>query len=144
MIQQIITGQKAEFERRLQEKYLKRKTVLKGLDTELISVVIGPRRAGKSFFTIHSTGLSSGIGYVNFDEERLLRVENFDDILSAIRAVYSDPGTLLFDEIQNVGQWEIIVNRLHRDGYKLLLTGSNSHLLSNDLATHLTGRHYCT
>jgi predicted AAA+ superfamily ATPase len=144
MLQQIILGQKAEFERRLLEKYVKRKTVLQGLDTDLISVVIGPRRAGKSFFTMHSAGLRSGIGYVNFDEERLLRVENFDDILSAIRAVYSDPGTLLFDEIQNVSQWEIIVNRLHRDGYKLLLTGSNSHLLSNDLATHLTGRHYCT
>jgi predicted AAA+ superfamily ATPase len=107
------------------------------LDTDLISVVIGPRRAGKSFFTIHSAGLSSGIGYVNFDEERLLRVENFDDILSAIRAVYSNPRTLLFDEIQNLSQWEIIVNRLHRDGYKLLLTGSNSRLLSSDLATQL-------
>lgn len=144
MLQQIILGQKAEFERRLLEKYVKRKTILQGLDTDLISVVIGPRRAGKSFFTMHSAGLRSGIGYVNFDEERLLRVENFDEILSAIRAIYSDPRTLLFDEIQNVNQWEIIVNRLHRDGYKLLLTGSNSHLLSNDLATHLTGRHYCT
>lgn len=144
MLQQIILGQKAEFERRLQEKYVKRKTILQGLDTDLISVVIGPRRAGKSFFTMHSAGLRSGIGYVNFDEERLLRVENFDEILSAIRAIYSDPRTLLFDEIQNVNQWEIIVNRLHRDGYKLLLTGSNSHLPSNDLATHLTGRHYCT
>ena len=144
MIQQIIAGQKAEFEGRFLEKYVTRKTVLKGLDTDLISVVIGPRRAGKSFFSIHSVGLRSGIGYVNFDEERLLRVENFDDILSAIRAVYSNPETLLFDEIQNVSQWELIVNRLQREGYKLLLTGSNSHLLSNDLATHLTGRHYCT
>lgn len=144
MIQQIITGQKAEFERRLLEKYVKRNTVVKGLDTDLISVVIGPRRAGKSFFTIHSVGLTKGIGYVNFDEERLLRVDNFDDILSAIRAVYADPRTFLFDEIQNVNQWEIIINRLHRDGYKVILTGSNSHLLSNDLATHLTGRHYCT
>jgi len=144
MIEQIITGQKAEFERRLLEKYVKRKTVLKGIDTDLISVVIGPRRAGKSFFTIHSAGLRSGIGYVNFDEERLLKVENFDEIISAVRAVYANPGTLLFDEIQNVSQWEIIVNRLHREGYKLLLTGSNSHLLSSDLATHLTGRHFST
>jgi predicted AAA+ superfamily ATPase len=144
MIQNIIAGQKAELERRLQEKYVSRETVLKGFDTDLISVVIGPRRAGKSFFTMHSAALRAGIGYVNFDEERLLRVDNFDEIISAIRAVYADPKILLFDEIQNVKQWEIIVNRLHRDGYKLLLTGSNSHLLSSDLATHLTGRHYCT
>jgi hypothetical protein len=36
------------------------------------------------------------------------------------------------------------VNRLHREGYKLVLTGSNSHLLSSDLSTHLTGRHFST
>jgi predicted AAA+ superfamily ATPase len=144
MLQEIISGQRAEFERRLLEKFVTRKTVLKGLDTDLISVVIGPRGAGKSFFAIHIAGLKNGVGYVNFDEERLLKVENFDEILSAVRAVYSNPSTLLFDEIQNVKQWEIIVNRLHRDGYKLLLTGSNSHLLSSDLATHLTGRHFST
>ncbi|MDO8929458.1 MAG: ATP-binding protein, partial [Bacteroidota bacterium] len=74
MIQNIIAGQKAELERRLQEKYVPRETVLKGFDTDLISVVIGPRRAGKSFFTMHSAGLKAEIGYVNFDEERLLRV----------------------------------------------------------------------
>jgi len=144
MIQNIIRGQKAELERKLQERYVPRETVLKGFDTDLISVVIGPRRAGKSFFTMHFAGIRPGIGYVNFDEERLMRVNNFDEIISAIRVVYSDPKILLFDEIQNLGQWEIIVNRLHRDGYKLILTGSNSHLLKSDLATHLTGRHYCT
>ena len=144
MIQNIISGQKAEFERRLLENFVPREAILKGFDTDLISVVIGPRRAGKSFFSIHSAGNVAGIGYVNFDEERLLRVENFDEIISAIRAVYNDPKTLFFDEIQNVNQWEIIVNRLQRDGYKLLLTGSNSHLLSSDLVTHLTGRHYST
>ena len=144
MLQEIISGQRAEFERRLLEKYVTRKTVLKGLDTDLISVVIGPRRAGKSFFAIHIAVLKNGVGYVNFDEERLMKVDNFDEILSAVRAVYSNPNTLLFDEIQNVRQWEIIVNRLHRDGYKLLLTGSNAHLLSSDLATHLTGRHFST
>ena len=53
MIQYIIAGQKAEFERKLQEPYVQRETVIKGLSTDLISVVVGPRRAGKSFFEIH-------------------------------------------------------------------------------------------
>ncbi|MCX6304163.1 MAG: ATP-binding protein [Bacteroidetes bacterium] len=144
MIQNIITGQKAEFERKLREPYVQRETVIKGLTTDLISVVIGPRRAGKSFFSIHSAGIMTGVGYANFDEERLLKVANFDEIISAIRSVYGDPKTLLFDEIQNLDRWEIIVNRLHRDGYKLILTGSNSHLLGSELATHLTGRHFST
>ncbi|MCX6226540.1 MAG: ATP-binding protein [Bacteroidia bacterium] len=144
MLQDIIAGQKAEMEKKLQDRYVQRETVLKGFDTDLISVIIGPRRAGKSFFAMHAVGRNPGIGYANFDEERLLQVGNFDEIISAIRAVYQDPKLLLFDEIQNVSQWEIIVNRLHRNGYKLVLTGSNSHLLSSDLATHLTGRHFCT
>jgi hypothetical protein len=144
MIQNIITGQKAEFEKKLRDPYVQRETAIKGLATDLISVVIGPRRAGKSFFSIHSANAIGGVGYVNFDEERLLKVENFDEIISAIRSVYGDPKVLLFDEIQNLDRWEIIANRLHRDGYKLILTGSNSHLLGSDLSTHLTGRHFST
>jgi len=144
MIQDIISGQKAELERKLKESYIPRETSMKGFESDLINVVIGPRRAGKSFFSMHTTGLVPGIGYVNFDEERLLKVENFDEIISAVKAVYSDPHIFFFDEIQNVNQWEIIANRLHREGFKLILTGSNSHLLSSDLATHLTGRHYAT
>jgi predicted AAA+ superfamily ATPase len=144
MIQNIISGQKAEFERKLREPYVLRETAIKGLSTDLISVVIGPRRAGKSFFSIHSVGAIPRVGYVNFDEESLLKVENFNEILSATRSVYGDPKVLLFDEIQNLDHWEIIANRLHRDGYKLIITGSNSHLLGSDLATHLTGRHFST
>lgn len=144
MVQNIISGQKAELERRLGEQYVPREVEIKGLATDLISVIIGSRRAGKSFFSMHALGVGTKIGYVNFDEERLLQVNNFDEILLAVRVVYGDPRVLLFDEIQNVGRWEIIVNRLHREGYKLVLTGSNSHLLMSDLATHLTGRHFAT
>jgi predicted AAA+ superfamily ATPase len=144
MIQNILAGQKAEFERKLMETYVPREITIKGLATDLISVVIGPRRAGKSFFSIHSANTLNGVGYVNFDEERLLKVENFNEILEAMLVVYGDLKVLVFDEIQNVDRWEIIVNRLHRDGYKLILTGSNAHLLGSDLATHLTGRHFST
>jgi predicted AAA+ superfamily ATPase len=41
-------------------------------------------------------------------------------------------------------KWELIVNRLHRQGIRLVLTGSNSNLLNKELATHLTGRHLLT
>ena len=87
MIQEIIASQKAEFERRFREEYVLRETQLTGSDTELVNVVIGPRRAGKSFFLIHTTGILKNAGYVNFDEERLLKVEDFDEIIAAIRVV---------------------------------------------------------
>jgi len=48
------------------------------------------------------------------------------------------------DEIQNIPEWELLVNRLARQGYTLYITGSNAHLLSRELATHLTGRHTVT
>jgi hypothetical protein len=76
-----------------------------------------------------------------FDDEQLVKVQNFDDIIEAIRSVYSNPRVVLFDEIQNLPNWELNVNRLQRQGYRLILTGSNSNLLSSELATHLTGRH---
>jgi len=38
--------------------------------------------------------------------------------------------------------WELFANRLHRQGYNVVLTGSNANLLSMELATHLTGRHF--
>jgi predicted AAA+ superfamily ATPase len=49
--------------------------------------------------------------------------------------------SILLDEIQNVSGWELFANRLQRNGYKLVITGSNAHLFSKELATHLTGRH---
>jgi len=79
--------------------------------------------------------------YVNFDDERLYGIENMDDVLSAIHSIYDNPKTLLLDEIQNIPRWELVLNRLQRQGYNLIVTGSNSNLLSAELATHLTGRH---
>ncbi len=52
-----------------------------------------------------------------------------------------DTKYLLFDEIQNVEGWELFINRLQRQKYKILITGSNSRLLSSELSSHLTGRH---
>ena len=46
-----------------------------------------------------------------------------------------------FDEIQNVTGWELFVNRMLREGKRIVITGSNANLLSQELGTHLTGRH---
>ena len=61
--------------------------------------------------------------------------------MKELHAAYGPVKTILFDEIQNLPHWELFVNRLHRAGYNLVLTGSNAQLLSQELATHLTGRH---
>ena len=144
MIFDIIRGQRAEFEKKRIESYIPRQATIKSFNSGLIQVIIGPRRAGKSTFLLHGIPGRHRIGYVNFDDEHLVDVENFDEIILAVDSIYDDPEVLLFDEIQNVSKWELIVNRLHRKGKQLVLTGSNSNLLGKELATHLTGRHLIT
>jgi hypothetical protein len=114
------------------------------LNNPLIKVIIGPRRAGKSFFAIHFLKQQGNFGYVNFDDEKLLEVKNYDEIITALNSVYNNPKFILFDEIQNLPKWELFANRLQRQGLNLVITGSNSNLLSKELATHLTGRHLPT
>ena len=54
--------------------------------------------------------------------------------------MYGDVEYIILDEIQNIKNWELFVNRLRRTK-KVILTGSNSKLLSGELSTHLTGRY---
>ena len=140
----ILQDQKREFKSLLDRPYVDRQMVIPLGIEDLARVVIGPRRAGKSIFSIHMASTEDpGCGYVNFDDERLAGLTDTDGLLAAMDAVYGNPRLLLLDEIQNVPQWELWVNRLQRQGRKLILTGSNAHLLSSELATHLTGRHFC-
>lgn len=142
MLRDIVLVQKRELEDRLQEKYVERRvSILWDLSDNLIKVITGPRRAGKSFYAVHLIQQAGSYGYLNFDDERLTAVDDYDEIVSAIKAVYGNPHYLLFDEIQNLPRWELFVNRLQRQGFRLLITGSNANLLSSELSTHLTGRH---
>lgn len=141
MVRDIVLNQKKELEQKLQEKYVQRDISTISGGSDMIRVIIGPRRAGKSFFGMHQFVKNKSFGFVNFDDERLIKVMDFDEVLEAVLTVYSNPKLLLLDEIQNLTSWELIVNRLQRQGFQLIITGSNSNLLSSELATHLTGRH---
>ena len=141
MLRDILLIQKREMESRLKEKYIERDAEIKNLRSSLIKVIAGPRRAGKSFFAVHTLSKIGKFGYVNFDDEKLVDVKDYDEIVNTLNSVYDNPEFLLFDEIQNLEKWEIFANRLQRQGYNLIITGSNSNLLSRELSAHLTGRH---
>lgn len=135
--------QRHEIESRLKERYIERDATIGGKSANLIRVISGPRRAGKSFFAMHMLPQDGRFGYVNFDDERLAARDG-DEIIAAVKEVFGAPEVLFLDEIQNLPNWELFVNRLQREGYHLFLTGSNSQLLSSELATHLTGRYLQT
>ena len=145
MLKSTVLKQKQEKERLLSLPYIertKKKEANKWLDSDLIKVVLGPRRAGKSVFSLMLLK-ERPFAYFNFDDESLPGEEKFDldELMSELRQAYGNTKYILFDEIQNLPKWELFVNRLHREGYNLVLTGSNAKLLSKELATALTGRH---
>jgi len=90
---------------------------------------------------VHLLEKLGGGGYLNFDDERLSDITSSDALIAGLDALYGNPRLLLIDEIQNFPRWELMVNRLQREGRHLILTGSNANLLGAELATHLTGRH---
>lgn len=145
MLKSIVLRQKIEKERLLSISYIKRaKTdeVRKWVDSDLIKVVLGPRRAGKSVFSLMLLK-NRPFAYFNFDDEGILGqgIFSYDALMKELHSAYGETKNLLFDEIQNLPKWELFVNRLHRTGYNLVLTGSNARLLSKELSTALTGRH---
>jgi hypothetical protein len=141
MLCDVLLLQRRELEERVRERYVEREVNARSFSRDLVNVIMGPRRAGKSFFAIHALGQLGRFGYVNFDDERLVGLEDYDGLVAALDSVYGKPKQLLLDEVQNLPRWELFVNRLHRQGRRLTITGSNAHLLSSELATHLTGRH---
>ena len=115
------------------------------LNSNLAQVVIGVRRSGKSTLCFNALEKSKvRYAYVNLDDENLygLTVKDMNDILQVFYSIYGNFTYLFLDEIQNIKGWHLFVNRMLRKGMHVLLTGSNSKLLSGELASHLTGRHH--
>ena len=112
------------------------------LGSNLIKVIMGVRRCGKSVLA-HLLLKGKDYGYINFDDERFIGVKSgeLNDFLEELKEIDPEFKYLFLDEIQNIEGWELFVNRLKRKGYNFIITGSNSKLLSRELAAHLTGRY---
>lgn len=113
----------------------------KALPSSLVKVITGPRRAGKSTLAFQILAEQS-FAYLNFEDDALQgQAISSDQLVESLEAVYGVTDFFFFDEIQNYPKWESFINKLHRRGRNLVLTGSNSHLLSRELGSALTGRH---
>ena len=122
-------------------------------DSEKIVAVIGGRRCGKSTLMELAINelLASGIEkeaivWIGFDDERLngMTTRDFDLILSAYREMFPEREIrntyFFFDEIQRINGWELFIMRLYKSYSKhIFLSGSNSEMLSSEIATELRG-----
>lgn len=112
---------------------------------------VGIRRTGKSYLMyqqikqLESKGVSlSQIVYVNFEDERLLetKVTDLNTILEIGLEMSGSTNKpyLFLDEIQNINGWEKFVRRIADMKYRINITGSNSKMLSSEIASTLGGR----
>ena len=134
----------------VREKYLKK---LRGFynDTEIIKVITGVRRCGKSCLmqTVRDELIKNGIAeenivFLDLDSRKYRKIKTGDALEELIDSFSLPQGIryLFIDEIQNVENFEEIINSFRDDGgYSIFITGSNSYLLSGELATKLTGRY---
>ena len=122
------------------------------IDKPFVKIITGIRRSGKSSILklfkerLIAKGVSpEHIIYVNFESfiyADLRTAENLYDYIASELAVANEKSYLLLDEVQEVKEWEKCVNSLLVDfNVDIYLTGSNSHLLSSELATFLAGRY---
>lgn len=132
------------------EKYL---SAIRGFyhDTGLIKVITGVRRCGKSCLmnSISEELVEQGISkeniiYINLDKRgyRSIRTAKQLDTLIADLSLAKGIKYLFIDEIQNVAGFEEVINGFREEeDYSIFITGSNSYMLSGELATKLTGRY---
>ena len=121
------------------------------LETNVNYCFVGIRRTGKSYMMyqqikqLEDNGIPlSQIVYVNFEDERLLEMtaEDLNIILEiGLEISGTDNKPYLFlDEIQNINGWEKFVRRIADMKYRINITGSNSKMLSSEIASTLGGR----
>lgn len=84
---------------------------------------------------------NENFAYLNFDDDLLLKHFDENAVIQALNEVYPGYRFLMLDEIQNLPDWELWINKLFRRGLNLIVTGSNARLLSHEMATSLTGRY---
>ncbi len=129
--------------------------IIKTLDVRHVVAISGARRSGKSYIfrqlikhLIDSGVKPENILQINFEDPFFISLRDdvsiFENLFSEFLNIKNPAGKvyLFLDEIQNINNWEFWVRDIYdrNEAVKIFITGSNAELLSDELATHLTGR----
>jgi predicted AAA+ superfamily ATPase len=118
-----------------------------------ILAVVGPRRSGKTYFMYQlikslldrKICRKEDILFVDFEDFRLANFQPGDIetlITSFYQLAHRYPSYLFFDEIQRLPEWSRVIRTLHNQKkYKIIVSGSNSRLLEQEISTELRGRY---
>ena len=115
-------------------------------DKELIKIITGIRRCGKSslleLFKEHLKKQNAKFIHINFESLEFEHLSDYKELYKYIKSkIKSGKYYLLFDEIQVVKDWQKAIESFRLDfECDIYITGSNSHLLSGEFSTYLTGR----
>lgn len=141
------------FERAIPE-YIERDITVDIFEENMILAIAGVRRAGKTYSLyqiitkLRNEIPKENIIFINFEDDRLYPLESNE--LRQLLPTYiqnflhnsSYPIYLFLDEIQNINEWERTIRNIYdtKKNVKIAITGSNSKLLSSEIATSLRGR----
>ena len=115
-------------------------------DKELIKIITGIRRCGKSslleLFKEYLKKQNAKFIHINFESLEFEHLSDYKELYKYIKSkIKSGKYYLLFDEIQVVKDWQKAIESFRLDfECDIYITGSNSHLLSGEFSTYLTGR----
>jgi predicted AAA+ superfamily ATPase len=139
--------------RKLMTKIIERKiyteNIKKFIDKEVIKVITGIRRSGKSeILKLIRKEVANKIDekhiiFINFEDIEFEHLKNYKSLHNYILNKIQDKGKyyLFFDEIQLVTDWEKTINSIRLRNTDIYITGSNTKLLSSELASLLGGRY---
>ncbi|MFA5050297.1 MAG: ATP-binding protein [Candidatus Micrarchaeia archaeon] len=116
------------------------------LNHKINIIITGHRRVGKSTFLhqIIFKHFKDNFYYLDFSDERLIgfEVSDFQLLYEIFLEAFGKKQIFFFDEIQGKKHWDKFVNRMYEQGRRFFITGSNAELLSKEISTFLTGRHF--
>jgi len=138
----------------MQNEFLERESYLQRLatwiDKPIIKVITGQRRVGKSMFLfqiiehIRKHNAEANIIYINTENEEYQHVKNYQTLQEEVNVQLKDGrrNYLFIDEIQDITDFErALRSYLSKNQCDIYITGSNSRLMSGELASFLSGRY---
>lgn len=119
------------------------------LNKNLIIVLIGQRRVGKSCLLNQLRDYLRGksganVLYISMELHEFKDIKCSDDLYGIVRNTFKEGGEnyLLIDEVQDIADFEIALRELHSEGLcQIVITGSNANLFSSEISTKLAGRY---